>query len=145
MAKRTTTATKANRRSETFEEKIVRKLSKRPALVTLEVMDEIEAWWKATLAARRCAFATLTKPWPEMRDAIVNDTEAAEALAAVYTCFDSEKFENLAKLAGAAQAGMMVALAYREDMDELMAKAARECPPIDAAAHGLHVIQGGKA
>ena len=93
-----------------------------PAQLTLAQMNLLEQRWKDNMLARRMALTILTKPFSEFRQLVETDRDFAEAVASTYTCVDGviEYCRGVAGTLEASRVWMMVALAGREDMEEVI-------------------------
>jgi hypothetical protein len=123
------TGIKAKKLSEeVFADKMLRNIRKSPALMTHEQMYEYEKGVQTDSGiARRGALAVLTQPGAKLIDGIYQDRETAVAMAAMYELISvyHKDLEGLTKLVDVALARLIVALANRTDMNEILAEGRR--------------------
>jgi len=76
---------------------------------------------------RRMATAYLSKPFKEIAEKISKDRGTAIAFASAAVCIKSsaEKYKTIADLMGSAEVRIHMALCQREDMQEILAEAAK--------------------
>lgn len=93
-------------------------------VLTCEEMDNIEALWLKEKVNRRAALVMLTKPWAELNKMIIEDRGFAVAAAQVQILAkEVNLYKALAELMEAADMRIMLALASREDMVEVIEEA----------------------
>lgn len=104
--------------------KMVRDLRKSPALVSVEQMEELESAITADGpgVTRRCAVSLLTRRGEELPNKVADDREFAVGCASLHHCLDGYvgSVKNLLELLKLVQARLIVALATREDLSELL-------------------------
>lgn len=103
-------------------------MAEREPAIPVELLDVIERDINGTgvhAVNRRAAMAYLATPFKKTADAIRTDRETALALAAVYFAIQGslKSYKSLVGFMCAAEARLMVALAQREDMQEILALA----------------------
>lgn len=113
---------------------------KEPA-IPRELLDVVESDMNGpgVLAVnRRMVLAYLSMPFKESADAIRTDRDKAITFAAIYLCTKSsvEKYRSLVEFMNAAEARLMVSLAQREDMLEILAIAETQ-----VETHAAHAMQ----
>ncbi len=115
-----------------FASAIVKQLTATPAQLTCEQMDKIEARWRNDMNDRRCALAMLTKAGGELSEIVKKDRLFAEAAAAVQQHIPQliEFHKTMIQLFQRVDAWLLIALAERDDMRDLLtaAKAEFEAP-----------------
>ena len=111
-----------------FYDALAVKMEGEPAILDMQGMDRIESMWKEDMRNRRCILAALLKPFSEIREGIEKDDGFAEAMAACYVRANNtaEMLETIAGLVRNAESRMMVALAHRPDMGEIVERAKAE-------------------
>jgi len=109
--------------SEDFAESILVKLETEEAALTCEEMDIIEQFWRDDMRNRRCALVFLTKPFSEIREQIESDRGFAVCAAAAMDCIEPDRYQTIANLLRDVQRRLMVAVACREDMEEVLEEA----------------------
>ena len=107
---------------ENFAVALTAKLSDAPATLTCAQMDEIEQHWRDTMPARRCALIMITKSFAWLRDSVQEDREFALSVADTMQCATAalSSYKATIKLLENATLRASVALAYREDMAEIL-------------------------
>lgn len=110
----------------TYCENMEKLIDAAPAILSFGDMNKLEAWWRDGIRRRRCSLALLTMPARELAEKVQADRGFAVAVADVLDGI--EDLENVAKeltnLFQAVQARTILALAGREDMQEIRNEAA---------------------
>lgn len=114
--------------SEQFGEEMTAKVKAAPAWFTHEQMMKAEREFQANGVTRRLALSLLTKSGQELIDAVSTDRGLAVAMAE-WSAQNTQYLAGLEaerKAVGHAQARVMVALAHRLDLDEVLSEARRQ-------------------
>lgn len=111
-----------------FAELIIQRAKEAPPTITKAQLYDIEKGVQATDATRRAAIAVLTMPGSELMQIVVSGQETALAFAQLAEWIDCflEKQQRVKDLVKSAQAKLLVALAQREDMHNLLDQATSE-------------------
>ncbi len=119
------TRKKAEQNSEQFADEVTAKVKAAPAWFTHEQMAKAEREFQANGVTRRIALAVLTKSGQELIDAVSADRDFAVAMADWSAGGDGylAGLEAERKTVEHAQARVLIALAHREDMDEVLSEA----------------------
>jgi hypothetical protein len=114
--------------SDEFADAITKCVQEAPAALTCADMDRIESIWREDMRNRRCALAMLTKPGADLMKGVENDRELAAAIAEVYVRIPAliQFTDTLRELYEKMRGWSIVALAGREDMQELIDTAEKE-------------------
>jgi hypothetical protein len=104
---------------------LIEKLGKQEPILSFEQVEQLENRITETGITRRAALALLTKSPTETSNAILNNQSYAETIAELSVCIkDSlEYYRGLTELMETSHLWLNYALAGREDMNELLAKA----------------------
>lgn len=114
---------------EEFAEKMVEEIAAQPATLTHSQVDAIEQRAQADGVIRRCVLAMLTKPGKHTLESALNDREAAVAYAGLQADirdYLEHRHDELKELFEAVDARILIALAQREDMEEILKEVNRE-------------------
>ena len=108
--------------SDEFADAMIKEVISAPAQLTCEQMDQIEARWRHDMSARRCALIMLTKPGTDYLEMVESKRDFAEAVAEIMQFLpELIKFhEAMIELLQRVNTWSMVAIAGREDMQELL-------------------------
>ncbi len=107
-----------------FADKLIADLDSKGPLLTCDDMDKLERLWEEERRGRRCALVLMTKPFSWVREQVETDRDFAAAVAACYSYTrENELYKGTAALIEQANLWAMIALAGREDMNELLAEA----------------------
>lgn len=111
-----------------FAELIIQRAKEAPPTITKAQLYDIEKGVQATDATRRAAIAVLAMPGSELMQIVVSGRETALAFAQLTEWIDCflEKQQRVKDLVKSAQAKLLVALAQREDMHNLLDQATSE-------------------
>lgn len=109
---------------ETLAELMLQRITEDPAVFTDEQIDAIEKRAQADGITRRAMLAFLSKPGKWALETIAQDREAAVAFAdlqaQILDYLDRDK--SMREFFAAANVRILIALAQREDMDEIIAE-----------------------
>lgn len=105
-----------------FAELITRRLREAPPALTQQQLDDIEKDAQAAGVTRRAVLASLTQPGAKLIDAVVDDHDTARAFADLHARIREylDQMTLLTDLVQSARMRLMVALAQRDDMQELL-------------------------
>jgi hypothetical protein len=108
-----------------FAELIIRKVENEPPVISDDDVEAIEKQAQLDGVTRRAAMLVLTKPGKWLIDTIDTDRGFALAHAQVHASIDDylKRQAPLLHLMERAKARISVALAWREDMDEILREA----------------------
>lgn len=107
-----------------FADAVFIQMETKEPLLTCEDMDEIEAMWERQRRTRRAALLLLTKPWAWLNQQVTENRDFAVAVAQIKMLADEVKlYKGLAKFMEEASLWGMLALADREDVDEVIEEA----------------------
>lgn len=132
MSKKTKTVSKAKEPAQgeiAFAAKMFETIKKQPAQLTKKQVYQIEDTERAMGVTRRAALMTLTMPGKKLLAEMRKDKELARALACAYESLGDyiDKLDGMSCMMKTAYARLMVALAQREDMRELLKQAKVDC------------------
>jgi len=107
-----------------FADRLYEQVEASPALINMEQVDTIEKIIRTDMF-RRAALLFATSSGAEICDKILNDRDFALAAADVFQGLDGAetRYRQLADLLAAIHARLLVALAGREDMQEILDEA----------------------
>jgi hypothetical protein len=102
--------------------RLLMKMMKLPAELSMEEMDAIEQWWESERINRRLALIFLTKPFKWIRRKTETDRKFAVNMSSVYHVLGEqlENYKNVGELLERIQVRMMFAMACRKDMDNVL-------------------------
>jgi hypothetical protein len=110
-----------------FSDALFAKMEAAEPQLTCEDMDKIEAVWMSQKRDRRMALVMLTKPWAWLNQQVSKDRDFAKAVAEVEQYASrASLYKGLAEMMETAVVWCMLALAGREDMQELCNEAKAE-------------------
>ncbi len=109
-----------------FAEKLYLDMEKREACLSMDEMDAIEKFWEVDRVCRRMSLIHLTKPFKEISDMVKSNDEFALAVTDTLDLLNTESYEQFLSYLQQALTVMMLALAGREDMNQLRDKARAE-------------------
>jgi hypothetical protein len=94
---------------------------------------KIEDFIQGSTPTRRIALAYLARPWREIAENIRNDRDTAVTLAVAYEGIKevAENYAIIAAMMKAAEVRLMISLAAREDMTEILTEAKKQCEEAD--------------
>ncbi|MEW8548577.1 MAG: hypothetical protein AB2693_34175 [Candidatus Thiodiazotropha sp.] len=105
---------------------LLAKLKAEGPVFTIDDLGRFEDRLHKNAATRRAALAVLTKPFSEIQEMIENNRDFAVATADILTCTDPELYQATHDLLENARTRMVLLLACREDMEEIIEEAERE-------------------
>ena len=109
--------------SDEFADQLVKRLeAEEHCALKSDDVSAIERFLKTSGVTRRSALLYMARPWKETAQAIAQNHDTAVAFASVAHCLqeDVKRYKTLADLLGRAETRLMVALAVRTDMDEVL-------------------------
>jgi hypothetical protein len=109
----------------TYCENMDKVINAAPPLLSFEDMDKLERWWRDGVRRRRCSLILLTTPAKELVEKVQKDRGFAVAVADVLDGIKdlTNVAQELTELFNAVEARTILALAAREDMQEIMDEA----------------------
>lgn len=102
---------------------LLAEIDAKAALLTLDDMDRIEQKWRELMTVRRCSLVMLTRPFADLRSDVEESRDFAVAVAEALRKVDLDFYQGMATLIDTARVWLLMALACREDMAEIMAEA----------------------
>lgn len=113
---------------ESIIDELYRVAESEPAFLSGEHVDNLEDWLQSSSLTRRASLTLLTRSFSDLQKDVRTNQEAAKALAGVFVLQDDliNCIKTLSDCIEKSQATLMLLLAEREDMRELIDQAKRE-------------------